>query len=94
LESNHNTVRELTHTVTVDTDINNVRYEQVQHLIHLAELAYEQCTRKRVTDRQGWHQQYNNHVAILNILLKDMQLKDYEERMQYLEEREKQRGNK
>ncbi len=76
-----------------ETDLNILRDVEIKRLIELATIAYQNCHDKklRMKTRESWHQRYNNHVMILNVLLKDSQIKEYEKRMKIIEEYEKNR---
>ena len=77
-----------------ETDPNTLRDREIKRLAELSSLAYKNCTNKNLAMRirENWHKRYTNHVLALNVLLKDSQLKDYEERMKIIEEHEKKRG--
>jgi hypothetical protein len=53
----------------------------------MAELAYRNAMDEelKMTSRERWYQKYTNAVLALNQLLKDMQYKDYEERLRVIE---------
>jgi hypothetical protein len=56
----------------------------------MAEVAYTNAENSELTMkmREAWHRRYTNTVIALNQLLKDAQYKDYEKRLQALEEHE------
>ncbi len=76
-----------------ETDPNRLRDREIKRLAELASLAYKNCINKKLEMRmrENWHKRYTNHVLALNVLLKDSQLKDYEERMKMIEEHERKR---
>jgi hypothetical protein len=76
-----------------DNDPNKLRDIEIRRLADLAALAYNKAMdpKLRMRARETWHQKYTNTVLALNQLLKDLQYRDYEIRMQKIEEHEKER---
>ena len=74
-------------------DPNMLRDVEIRRLAELAEIAYKNAVdpELKIQTREAWHTKYTNTVLALNQLLKDSQYRDYEKRMQEIEEYAKER---
>ena len=70
-----------------DLDPNNLRDVEIKRLTDLAALAYKNAMdpELKMQTRENWYGKYTNAVLALNQLLKDLQYKDYENRLRILE---------
>ena len=74
-----------------DLDPNRIRDVEIKRLEELAALAYRNAMDEglRMKTRESWYQKYTNAVLALNQLLKDLQYKDYENRLKVIEDSRK-----
>lgn len=70
-----------------DLDPNALRDVEIKRLAELAALAYRNAMdlELKMKTRENWYGKYTNAVLALNQLLKDLQYKDYENRLRILE---------
>ena len=70
-----------------DFDPNTLRDVEIKRLAELAALAYRNAMdpELKMKTRENWYGKYTNAVLALNQLLKDLQYKDYENRLRILE---------
>jgi hypothetical protein len=70
-----------------ESDPNQLRDVEIKRLTELAALAYRNVMdpELKMKTRENWYHKYTNAVLALNQLLKDLQYKDYEERLRMLE---------
>ena len=68
-------------------DPNTLRDVEIKRLAELAALAYRNAMdpELKMKTRENWYGKYTNAVLALNQLLKDLQYKDYENRLRILE---------
>jgi hypothetical protein len=69
-------------------DPNKLRDVEIQRLAELTELAYKSAIdmELKMKTREAWFGKYTNAVLALNQLLKDVQYREYEKRLQAIEE--------
>ena len=74
-----------------DLDPNRIRDVEIKRLEELAALGYRNAMDEglRMKTRESWYQKYTNAVLALNQLLKDLQYKDYENRLKVIEDSRK-----
>ena len=70
-----------------DFDPNTLRDVEIKRLAEMAALAYRNAMdpELKMKTRENWYGKYTNAVLALNQLLKDLQYKDYENRLRILE---------
>jgi len=71
-----------------EIDPNKLRDVEIRRLADMAELAYKNVMdlELKMKTREGWFGKYTNAVLALNQLLKDTQYREYEKRLQAIEE--------
>jgi len=74
-----------------ENDPNDLRDVEIKRLREMAEMAYRNAadTELQMKTREAWHGRYTNTVLALNQLLKDAQIREYEKRLQAIEQLEK-----
>ncbi len=74
--------------MSADFDANQLREAEIKRLAEMAGVAYKNAMdpELKMKTRESWHQKYINTVQALNQLLKDLQYRDYEERLKTVEE--------
>lgn len=71
----------------MENDPNRIRDVEIKRLAELAALAFKNAMDPdlKMKTRENWYGKYTNAVLALNQLLKDLQYRDYEERLRVLE---------
>ena len=69
-------------------DANELREMGIKNLVEIIKHAHEQAMNENLDEksRERWTQRHTNAVLALNLILKDRQYRDYEQRLKILEE--------
>ena len=69
-------------------DANELREMGIKNLVEIIKHAHEQAMNENLDEksRERWTQRHTNAVLALNLILKDRQYRDYEQRLEILEE--------
>ncbi|HZY94944.1 MAG TPA: hypothetical protein VFE98_08850 [Candidatus Bathyarchaeia archaeon] len=68
-------------------DANELREMGIKNLVEIVKYAHEQAMNENLDEksRERWTQRHTNAVLALNLILRDRQYSDYEERLKILE---------